>query len=334
MGTSAAASLSPTVVCMGEILIDFFPAELGRKIGDVTAFRPKPGGGPANVSVAIRKLGVSSALISKVGDDAFGAHLIEAMGAEGVETRGMRVDARARTTLAFIAQPDPNHPEFVFYRNPGADLLITPEELDRELIAGARAFQFGSLSLVDEPARSATREGVRLAHEAGALVAFDVNYRPSLWARPEDAVAQARVMIPGADVLKVNEVEIQLLAGGEGDLLAASRKLLALGPRLIAVTLGPNGSFFCAEGASGRVDPFVVETVDAVGCGDAFLGALLTRLTSSPDWHSRLTSETLAADFRFANAAGALTATRQGVIPALPTAEEVEGFLAVQESDS
>jgi fructokinase len=328
MGVPDLHSQNPVIVCMGEILIDLFPAELGKKMAEVSAFHPKPGGAPANVAVAAHRLGTPSAFIGKVGEDAFGAHLIDVLREQGVETRGMRVDPQARTTLAFIAKPDANTSEYVFYRNPGADLMISPAELDRPLLTGARAFHFGSLSMVAEPARSATREAVRLAHAAGALVSFDVNFRPSLWASPAQALEQIRAMIPLADLLKVNEVEIELLAGQNDDLPAACADLLAQGPRLIAATLGARGSFYCTAGVHGAVAPFPVDPVDATGCGDAFAGALLTRLVSAADWRTQLTAESLERAFRFANATGALTALTQGVIPALPTRVQVEKFLA------
>ncbi len=172
------------IICLGELLIDLFPAEVGRHLTEVSAFYPKPGGAPGNVAVAARRLGLTSAFIGKVGDDAFGRFLIDTLAAVGVETRGIRLDAEARTTLAFIALPDPHHAEFVFYRNPGADTRLRPDELDEELLRHARALHVGSLSLVAEPSRSATLRAVEIARAAGALVSFDVNYRPSLWPEP------------------------------------------------------------------------------------------------------------------------------------------------------
>jgi len=318
------------LVTLGEVLVDMFPSELGKKLAEVPAFNPKPGGAPANVAVAAARLGTPSAFIGKVGEDAFGEMLIATLAEQGVETRGIRKDREARTTLAFIAMPDENHAEFVFYRNPGADLRLLPEELDRDLLAGAKAFHFGSLSLVGEPARSATYAAIRLAKEAGALVSFDVNYRPSLWASPQQALDEIEQILPLADVLKVNEVEVHLLTGRD-DPLEGARRLMERGPELVVVTLGPNGSDFCCACAQGHVPAFQVKTVDATGCGDAFIAGLLTRLVAADgDWTSRLNEAALREDFRFANATGALTALTQGVIPALPTREQVEEFLAAQ----
>jgi fructokinase len=324
------------IVCLGELLIDMFPTELGRGIAEVSAFRPKPGGAPANVAVAAARLGAHSAFIGKVGEDSFGYYLAEVLAQEGVDTRGMRFDKEARTTMAIIAMPDEHSAEFVFYRNPGADMLLRADELDRDLLRGTRAFHFGSLSLTDEPSRSATLEAARIAREAGALVSYDVNYRPTLWRDPGEAVEQAMAMLPHADLLKVNEGELALLSGREDldasstrELGAACKMLLEHGPNLCVVTLGPNGSFFQVADGGEYIPPFTVETVDSVGCGDAFVAGLLTQLVGGGgDWQNRLSPAQLREILRYANAVGALTALTQGVIPALPTAARVEAFLS------
>lgn len=148
------------IVCLGELLVDMFPAELGRRLVEVSAFYPKPGGAPANVAVAAARLGARSGFIGKVGDDAFGHYLVDVLRYEGVDIRGMRYDQKARTTMAFIAMPDENTSEFVFYRHPGADMLLRKDELDRTLLQTTSAFHFGSLSLIEDPIRTATMEAV------------------------------------------------------------------------------------------------------------------------------------------------------------------------------
>ena len=316
------------IICLGELLIDLFPAEVGRHLTEVSAFYPKPGGAPGNVAVAARRLGLTSAFIGKVGDDAFGRFLIDTLAAEGVETRGIRLDAEARTTLAFIALPDPHHAEFVFYRNPGADTRLRPDELDEELLRHARALHVGSLSLVAEPSRSATLRAVEIARAAGALVSFDVNYRPSLWPSPAAAVGAIRELLPLAHVVKVNEDELRLLTGSD-DPKAGGATLLAAGPSLVVVTLGAQGSFYRSASAAGFVPAFAVPTVDAIGCGDAFMAGVLVGLLGGAGgaWSQRLDDATLRPILRYANAVGALTATRAGALPALPTADEVAAFL-------
>ncbi|MEZ4589840.1 MAG: PfkB family carbohydrate kinase [Chloroflexota bacterium] len=318
------------IVTLGEILIDMFPAEVGRPLTQVTAFHPKPGGAPANVAVAARRLGATTAYIGKVGEDIFGHQLIEVLRQEGVETRGMRIDDEARTTMAIIALPDANTAEFVFYRNPGADLRLRTDELDGDLLQNTRALHIGSLSLVAEPARSATQTAVATAKEAGAFISFDVNYRPSLWRSPEEALAQIEAMIPQVDLVKVNEVELALLAGDGMETAVAIQSILAQGPTLCVLTRGPDGSR--AQTAVGAVDvpAFPVTTVDATGCGDAFIAALLFQLTKTAVWRQALAPEQLRQALHFANAVGALTAQTQGVIPALPTAVQVQNFLSQQ----
>ena len=314
------------IITLGEILIDMFPAEVGRSMSAVSAFRPKPGGAPANVAVAAARLGAHSAFIGKVGEDIFGHFLKETLEAEGVDTAGMRFDPNARTTLVFIALPDEHSAEFVFYRNPGADMLLTDGELDPGMFAGARSFHFGSISLIAEPSRSATLEALRLARQAGALISFDFNYRPTLWESPEQACERALSVIPSVDLVKVNETELALLTGLE-DLERAAKTLLQTGPALCVVTLGPKGSYFQIESAGGFVPGFAVQTVDATGCGDAFVARLLSQLVKSGTGRVGFTPERLGQALRYANAVGALTALNLGVIPALPYAEQVRKFL-------
>ena len=317
------------IVCLGELLVDMFPAELGRRLVEVSAFRPKPGGAPANVAVAATRLGARSAFIGKVGDEAFGHHLADILRQEGVDVRGMRYDEEARTAMAFIAKPDENTAEFVFYRNPGADMRLRAEELDRDFLQGCRAFHFGSLSLGQEPSRGATLEAVRIAREAGALISFDVNYRPTLWSGRKEAYERVIATIPHVNLLKVNEVELALLTGNE-DPDTASKILLEMGPDLCVVTLGPDGSSFRVTEGGNYVPPFKVRAVDAVGCGDAFVAGLLCQLVIDADWRAQITVTRMSEILRYSNAVGALTALKQGVIPSLPTAAMVDEFLSQQ----
>jgi fructokinase len=249
-----------------------------------------------------------------------------------VETRGMRVDDEARTTMAIIAMPDEHTAEFVFYRTPGADLRLTTGELDADLLGQTRALQLGSLSLVDEPARSATFKAVEFAREGGALISFDINYRPSLWRSPEEALVQIRRMVPMVDLIKVNEVEVRLLQG-EGDTAVTAASLLDQGPTVCVLTRGAAGSSVYWAEETVVVPAFEVPTVDATGCGDAFVAGLLTQLTRTADWRQNLSEHTMRRILRYANAVAALTAQTKGVIPALPTAVQVDAFLFLQPRD-
>jgi len=322
------------IVCLGEFILDLFPAESGRDLASVSAFKPVPGGAPANVAVAAARLGVPSAFIGKVGDDPFGRRLASVLGKCGVETRGMRYDPKTRTTLNFIALPDPNSAEFLFYRQPGADLMLRPGELDRELLREASIFHFGSVSLTAEPCRTAALEAARIAREAGAMVSFDLNYRPMLWESERDALAAFEAALRLADLVKGNERELAMLERAQ-DPQEACRAVAERGPALAVATLGARGSACATRSAAARAAGFRVRTRDATGCGDAFMGALLAWLAGElgaekaplADRISSLPAPALQAALSYANAAGALTATKKGVIPALPSAAQVERLL-------
>jgi len=339
------------LVCLGELLVDMFPSEVGRDLEDVTSFRPVPGGAPANAAVAASRLGARSAFIGKVGEDPFGHRLASVLAREGVNVDGLRFDLQARTTINFMAKPDPDNYVCLFYRNPGADMLLRSDELDTALLRRARALHFGSLSLAQEPSRSATLEALRIVRAAGGLISFDVNYRPTLWHSAGEAVAQVKAVAPLVDILKVNEEELALLTGVT-DVMASlpdSSETLwrqtfsdSENWKVCVVTLGRTGSYFRTATAGAFVPGFEVRTVDATGCGDAFIAAFLTRVlgveaqtaagpVAPPEtagWRQGLTPGRLRLAMRFANACGALTALTQGVIPSLPTALAAERFLA------
>ena len=322
------------VVTLGELILDMFASEAGKDFQTVSAFMPVAGGAPANVAVAAARLGIKAAFIGKVGEDAFGRRLESVLKSYGVETRGMRFDSEHRTTLNFMTIPDPNHTEMLFYRNPGADMLLAPDELDRHLLGSAAVYHFGSVSLAVEPCRSAALEGAAFARSRGALVSFDVNYRPGLWDGDARAKAEILEALPRADIVKVNETELQLLSG-TAEAPAGCQKIIEQGPALCVATLGPQGSAWASRGSAGWVPGFTVDVVDATGCGDAFMAALLVKLLSSLDGRTAgrrsnlegLARDVLADAVRWANAAGALTARRKGVMPALPSADEVNQLI-------
>lgn len=312
------------IVCLGEIILDMFASEAGKDFFTVSAFLPVAGGAPANVAVAAARLGARSAFIGKAGEDPFGRRLERVLQGYGVDTRAMRFDSRYRTTLNFMTLPDPNRTEMLFYRNPGADMLLEPAELDCDLLAETAVFHFGSVSLAAEPCRSATLEAARLAGKAGATVSFDVNYRPGLWDGEKHAKAEIAQALRLADVVKVNEAELALLAGTD-EAARGCRAIVDKGPSLCVATVGPRGSAWASRRSAGDVPGFSVDAVDATGCGDAFMAALLVKLISIPA-RSRKDpeEEMLRRSLRWANAAGALTARKKGVMSALPEAREVD----------
>lgn len=322
------------IVSFGVLIMDMFPAETGKRLVEVSAYKPTPGGACANVAVAAARLGAQSAFIGKVGDDIFGHHLAQVVGHEGVNIQGVRYDRNVRTTMNFHAKPDKNTIEYLFYRNPGADTTITKEELDRGLLASAKAFHFDSLCLTDEPCRSATFEAVKIAHEAGALISFDINYRPVLWYSPEAALKAFHEAIVLADILKLNEDELMLISGentasyNEKVIELAVKALVQEGPRLCVVTLGPKGSYVASKTGGMFIPTIDVEVVDAIGCGDAFIAGLLTRITLGGKSLDAISEDELKQHVVYADTVAALTATKYGALPAMPMAAEVDVLYA------
>lgn len=314
------------VVSLGELLVDMFPGEVGRRLVEVSSFHPKPGGAPANVAVALARLGCESAFIGKVGDDAFGHHLAAVIARAGVNIEGMRYDPIARTTMAFIASPDEHQNEYLFYRNPGADTRLIIDELDTEMLANTKFLHFGSLSLVEDPIKSSTLQAIKLVKDAGGMISMDVNYRPSLWPSVHKAYLAVLDILPSVDLLKVNELELELLTAEE-DPSHGSEKLIELGPTVCVITTGAGGSYFRTPGGFDFVPAFKVKTVDATGCGDSFIAGLLSRLLRDPKWRIGQSKEDFRRHLMYANAVGAITATKKGVIPALPNSETVQNFL-------
>ncbi len=318
-------------IAIGELLVDFVSTGPDVAIQDAPGFVKTPGGAPANVAVAAARMGLPAAFIGKVGDDPFGAFLRATLDNEGVSTHALLTDADARTTLAFIATRRDGRKEIAFYRNPGADARLAPEDLPVEALQSCACIHFGSVSLSREPARSATLEAVRIAKDSGALISFDPNWRPPVWGDPDAGRSAIWDAMPLADVVKLAEEEWEFVTG-TSDLEAGARKVLAAGPRLLFVTLGEQGAWYDNGRQRGTLPGFSVEVADTLGAGDAFVGAVVSELLAAPSL-DRLPETELRRITRFGNAAGALSCLKPGAIPALPFCAEVEAFLASHPTD-
>jgi fructokinase len=313
------------VICLGELLIDFVPTVTGTTLIDAPAFRKAPGGAPANVAVGLARLGVPSAFMGKVGDDPFGHFLASTLAGAGVDTAPLRFSSEARTALAFVSLRADGEREFMFYRHPSADMLLTPEEVDEAAIRNAKLLHFGTISLISEPSRGATLHAIELARDAGCLISCDPNLRLALW--PDAAAAREGLLlgISEAQVVKISDEELRFLTGSD-DPAAARQQLWHDRLELMVVTLGAAGCVYFTSGFDGVVVGFSVAAIDATGAGDGFVAGLL---------HGLLTDRGVPGDearlrqlCRLANAVGALTTTERGAIPALPTMERVRAFLA------
>lgn len=312
-------------VCLGELLIDFVPTQSGTDLVSAPGFVKAPGGAPANVAVGLARLGARSAFMGMVGDDPFGRFLAQTLEGEGVDVAGLRFNNQARTALAFVSLRADGEREFMFYRHPSADMLYAPEDVDTRLVRGARCLHFGSISLITDSSRAATWHALDAAEQAGRLVSYDPNLRLPLW---PDAQAAKAAMLEGAgraNVMKLSEEELEFLTGVR-DVERAARTLWHDAMRLIVVTQGVAGCTYVTRQYIGHVGSIAVDAVDTTGAGDAFVAALLQALLADDGLIEGLIEDEsrLAAACRRANAAGALTTTMRGAIPALPRSEALE----------
>jgi len=310
------------VTAIGELLIDF--TSTGMDANGVMCYARHPGGAPANVLAANQKLGGNTAFIGKVGQDSFGIYLKNYLEQLGISTTGLMLSPDVHTTLAFVQLDQKGDRSFTFYRNPGADMMLAPEEVSDELIRNSNMLHFGSISLSKEPARSATLHAVQTAKDAGKMISYDPNYRPLLWDDVKDAQQVMRSCVQYADIIKVSEEEMMLLTG-ETDPLQGAARLSEMGAVLVLVSMGSKGAYYYLADKHGILPAYDVKTVDTNGAGDAFLGAVHYRLQDKTlDDIRQLPSSELEDIVSFANAAGSLTTTKSGAISAMPTRAEVE----------
>lgn len=310
------------VTAVGELLIDFTPA--GKSEAGCTLFAQNPGGAPANVLVAVSRLGGRTAFIGKVGSDGFGEFLKTTLERNGISTGNLVRTDRVHTTLAFVQLDEKGDRSFSFCRKPGADILLESGDVHPDLLRNTHFMHFGSVSLTDEPSRSATLHAVKEAKSAGAIISYDPNYRAPLWNNEQEAKNQMSAALPLADLVKLSEEELEMLTG-DSDFLSAAHRIQALGAKLVLVTLGAKGVFYLLGDRYGKLPTYDVKTVDTNGAGDTFLGAVLYRLKEKSLREIELLSEDELLDIlSFANAAGSLATTKSGAIPAMPTREEVE----------
>lgn len=320
------------IIAMGETLIDFTPADCGSNGSPL--FAQNPGGAPANVLAQAARLGGKTAFMGMVGRDGFGAFLRDVMERSGIDTADLRETDEAHTTLAFVQLNAQGDRSFSFYRKPGADILLRPDDVNRARIRSTRIFHFGSLSLTDEPVRSATHLAVQTAREAGCIVSYDPNYRPPLWPSEAEAKAQMASMIPYADVLKVSEEEMALLTG-DNNPETATKALAAQGVSLVLVSMGGEGACYRCGQTFGHVPAFPVQPVDTNGAGDSFFGAILFQLRNKKREALRSMREPeLRELITYGNAAGALTTTAHGAIPAMPDGAQIAACLTDRISPS
>ena len=310
------------VVALGELLIDFAPRSVNE--AGYPVLSANPGGAPGNFLAALTKYGRTAAMIGKVGDDAFGRLLANTLKNAGIKTGGVLFDPGVFTTLAFVSLDENGNRDFSFARKPGADTCLKPEEIDEALIAGARVFHFGTLSLTDEPAAAATRRAVALARSHGLMISLDPNLRKPLWKSEADAKAAIEWSLKQADIVKISDEEIEFLWGLTPE--EGGKKLLnEYGVSLTYITLGPKGCY--AVTASHHItvnSPSGIQVIDTTGAGDIFGGSAMSQFLQYKKSPSDLTEEELTRIVRFACTAASLSTQKHGGITSVPTLTEVK----------
>lgn len=313
------------VVALGELLIDFAPVSTDD--AGYPTLKAQPGGAPGNFLAALQKYGCSTALLGKVGDDTFGHLLKGTLDKLGIDTHGIVVDPAVFTTLAFVTLDATGNRSFSFARKPGADTCLRPEEVNTALLDEGKVLHFGTLSLTDEPARSATRAAVAYAREHGKLISFDPNLRKPLWPSDDAAKEQIEWGLHQADIVKISDEEIEFLWGLSPE-EGAQKLLTEYGVKLVYATLGPKGCHFANRQGCGEVpSPTGLHVIDTTGAGDIFGGSAMSqflRLNKAPE---DLTVEEMRAVTRFACCAASLSTQTHGGITSVVPEEEVRAIL-------
>ncbi len=308
-------------VAIGECLIDFAP--YGSSENGQALYERNAGGAPANVLAMLSKLGAKTAFIGKVGRDDFGFFLRDVLRSNSIAVEGLAFSEDIPTTLAFVHLKEDGDRSFQFYRQPGADLNLDPDDVPLQFIDRCRLLHFGSVSMTGEPSRSATLKAASYAKQQGKLVTYDPNLREPLWSSLEEAKRVILQAMPFADILKVSEEELRFLAGGL-DLAEGTQWLRdQYQVPVIFVTQGKAGCFYRTREHIGQVPGYQVNAVDTTGAGDAFFGAVIARILGDARDIRKLSAAGLEDFVRFGNAAGALTTMKKGAIPALPTREQI-----------
>ena len=313
------------VTALGEMLIDF--AVNGESEQGNQLFEACPGGAPCNVLAMLNKLGRKTAFIGKVGDDQFGKLLRDTITNIGIEAKGLVMDQDIHTTLAFVHTFPDGDRDFSFYRKPGADMMLREEEVDYDVIRQAKIFHFGTLSMTDEPVRSATKKALEVAKEAGCMISLDPNLRPPLWKSLDEAKKMMEYGFRYCDILKISDNEIQFITGIEdydqGVLYLQNKYEIPL----ILLTMGKKGSRAYYKDFRIEEKGFQVSAIETTGAGDTFCGCSLAYILEHDI--NNLTEDHLREMLIFANAGAALVTTKKGAICSMPERREIVDLIDV-----
>ncbi len=317
------------IIVAGFASIDIFKIDKRGLSDNTIEFLAVPGGSSANVAVGLSKLGVKAGLISKLGRDMFGDILIETLKKYNVNTEGIVFTREVRTPLVFISKKDKK--KVLFYRNPGSDMKLTKGDINKTHFKKASIFHFDSVSLTDEPERTAVYQALDYARDNNLVISFDINYRKVLWKNGKLALRKITDAIKKTDLVKLNVYELDFVTGEE-NIEEGIHKVLEISDKIkmIIVTNGDRGSYIRIGKSFKHVKAIDISVVETTGCGDSFMAAFLSRILEILKIGIKLdniTDEQVEKILLYSNAAGAITSSKNGVIPVLPTKNELEDFL-------
>ena len=314
------------VLALGELLIDFTSNGLSEQGNGL--FEANPGGAPCNVLAILNKLGKKTAFVGKVGNDGFGHMLKKTLEDLAINTEGLLLDDVYHTTLALVHTDENGDRDFSFYRDPGADVMLTADEVDPELLKRAKIFHYGTLSMTHDGVRAATQKAIEIAKADGQLLSFDPNYREPLWKTADMAKEQISYGLSQCDILKISEEELELMTG-TADIDEGVKILWGKHPniKLFNVTAGGAGSYSFYKDMKAFQPGFKLGgTIETTGAGDTFGGAVLDYVLEHDI--DALTEDNLNEMLRFANAAAYLVTTRKGALRSMPEKEQIDEILA------
>ena len=311
------------VIALGELLIDF--TMNGQSEQGNNMFEACPGGAPCNVLALLNKMGKKTAFLGKVGKDQFGTLLKDTITDAGIDASHLVIDDKVNTTLAFVHTFPDGDREFSFYRNPGADMMLTEEDVDPGFIAQTKIFHFGTLSMTHDGVRAATKKAIQAAKDAGCLVSFDPNLRPPLWSSLDLAKEQMEYGFGVCDILKISDNEIQFVSGKEDydEGIAYLQEKYHI--PMILLTMGKDGSRAYYKGMRVERLGFTVKAIETTGAGDTFCGSSLNYIVEHG--FDSLTEDQMGELLTFANAAAAIVTTKKGAIRSMPERAEVEALI-------
>lgn len=311
------------VTALGELLIDF--TENGISSQGNPLFEANPGGAPCNVLAMLAGLGHCTAFIGKVGKDFFGEQLKNTIQEVGIGAEYLYMDDNVHTTLALVHTLADGDRDFSFYREPGADMMLTEEEVPVELLKNTKIFHFGTLSMTHDDVRRATKKAVDIAKKAGALISFDPNLRPPLWKSLEEAREQVLYGLEHCHILKISDNEIQWLTGEEDYTAGANWIYDRFHTPLILVSMGRQGSRAYYQGMMVEAAPYLrTDTIETTGAGDTFCGCILHYVLEHGI--QQLSEENLQEMLDFANCAASIITTKKGALRVMPSKEEIEAL--------